>query len=98
MKLMTLTAMIDARHGTRPNAGSPRITGAFPCCLRQTSNGRLASDDCQRWRDVCYTLMGRHRQRGGSRAASGLCEYTGPIRLTDRGFGLFLLNAFLPCF
>jgi hypothetical protein len=37
MKLMTLTAMIDAAHGQ--NAGPATVTGAFPFHLRRTQIG-----------------------------------------------------------
>jgi hypothetical protein len=37
MKLMTLTAMIDAAH--RQNAGSATVTGAFQRHLRRTQVG-----------------------------------------------------------
>jgi len=37
MKLMTLTAMIDAAHGQ--NAGPATVTGAFPLHLRRTQIG-----------------------------------------------------------
>jgi hypothetical protein len=60
MKLMTLTAMIDAAHG---HAGPATVTGVFPRHVRRAG---LASDDCQRKRDVRFTPMSRHRQRGWS--------------------------------
>jgi hypothetical protein len=65
----TVTACTDRSVHATPespaHALAARLVPASP-----SSRCRLASDDCQRKRDVCYTLMNRHRQHGWLRPLS----------------------------